>query len=46
MSEENVVRFYETLAEIISRREGVKIKAIVKRKEDGEIINHKKDGAA
>lgn len=33
MSEENVKRFYETLAKIIAEREGVKIKVTVKKKE-------------
>lgn len=45
MSEENVVRFYETLAEILSRREGVKIEVTIKRKEDGSIVR-KKEGVA
>lgn len=46
MSEENVIRFYETLAEILSRREGVKIKVTIRRKEDGVVINRNKEGAA
>ena len=45
MSEENVIRFYETLAEILSRREGVKIKVTIRRKEDGVIVNRKEDVA-
>lgn len=45
MSEENVIRFYETLAEILSRREGVKIKVTIRRKEDGAIVNGKEDVA-
>lgn len=46
MSEENVIRFYETLAEILSRREGVKIKVTIRRKEDGVVINRNREGAA
>lgn len=45
MSEENVIRFYETLAEILSRREGVKIKVTIRRKEDGVVVNRKEDVA-
>lgn len=45
MSEENVIRFYETLAEILSRREGAKIKVTIRRKEDGVVVNRKEDVA-
>lgn len=45
MSEENVIRFYETLAEILSRREGVQVKVTIRRKEDGVIVNRKEDVA-